>query len=282
MTAPMAQAGPPPVMNRPAIPPRPPQVIYYQPAPPRLMPIQQLLGIALLAGFGLVGITAGVLRLVKRFIGPIFNSIAKYQSDRYNQRSTLLSRLNKTLSELKPKEDNQKLLESHETLGERVESVVELADRRVRAMNMDEPYKEFRNKLSSLKDAITNPDYTYSSYSQFGSYGYNPGRMNNSNDSPAVQSFKSEIRSFKGMLLNRRNFPMANTSTTTSRPASPATSTTPATPATPVRDVPQYHPRRRESYRSELNNTTTTPPSTSSPPASTNTPTTPITTPQTQ
>lgn len=65
MTAPISQAGPPPVMNRPAVPPRPPQVVYYQPAPPRLMPIQQLLGIALLAGFGLVGVTAGVLRIVK-------------------------------------------------------------------------------------------------------------------------------------------------------------------------------------------------------------------------
>ncbi|KAG2226690.1 hypothetical protein INT45_001037, partial [Circinella minor] len=65
MTAPMSQAGPPPVMNRPAVPPRPPQVVYYQPAPPRIMPIQQLLGIALLAGFGLVGLTAAAVRIVK-------------------------------------------------------------------------------------------------------------------------------------------------------------------------------------------------------------------------
>ena len=186
------------------------------------------------------------------------------------------------MAELKPTVVNKQLVEKHEELSERVGNVVELADKRVRAMNNDEPYKDFRDNLSELKDAITHPLYMHSTYSQFSSFGYNPGRMNNSNDSPAVQSFKSEIRSFKGMLLNRRNFPMANTTQNKSGPASPVTpsspsgtnlttttsttttvaptastaSTTPPTPTTsvtPIRDVPQYHPRRRESYRAELN-----------------------------
>ncbi|KAI7860092.1 hypothetical protein BDC45DRAFT_168874 [Circinella umbellata] len=135
-------------------------------------------------------------------------------------------------------------------------------------MNSDEPYRDFRDKLTGLKDAITNPHYMNSTYSHFNSFGYSPGRMNNSNDSPAVQSFKSEIRSFKGMLLNRRNFPMASTTQNKSRPASPVTpsspittattattaTTPPSTTAAPIRDIPQYHPRRRESYRAELNN----------------------------
>ncbi|KAI9494020.1 peroxisomal membrane anchor protein conserved region-domain-containing protein [Zychaea mexicana] len=261
----LQQAGPP-VVSRPAVPPRPPQVVYYQPAPPPVMPIQQVLGIALLAGFGLVGITAGILRIIKRFIGPIFDSIARYQSDRYNQRAALLSRLSKTIADVKPVQGNKQLVEKHQTLSERVANVVNLAEERVKVLSDNETYTGFRNKVTELKDAITHPDYMYSAYaSQFSSYGYTPGRTNHSNDSPAVQSFKSEIRSFKGMLLNRRNFPMANTTSTTgssnnSRPSSPVT-TTP-----PVRDVPQYHPRRRESFRSELsNNNNATASSTSSP-----------------
>ncbi|KAI8137413.1 peroxisomal membrane anchor protein conserved region-domain-containing protein [Fennellomyces sp. T-0311] len=235
----------PPTVSRPAVPPRPPQVVYYPPAPPPVMPIQQLLGIALLAGFGLVGISAAVFRIVKRFIGPIFDSIARYQGDRYNQRTALLSTLNEKLTGLKPADSNKQLVEKHQTLSDRMARVVELAEQRVKALN-DEPYSDFRDKVTELKDAISHPDYIYSSFSQFNSYSYNPGRFNNSTESPAVQSFKSEIRSFKGMLLNRRNFPSANVGG--SRPSSPVT------PAAPVRDVPNYHPRRRESFRAELNN----------------------------
>lgn len=60
-------AGPPP---RPAVPPRPaamyqPQVVYYSPPPPPPMPLQRIVAMAVILGFGAVGITAAILKVIK-------------------------------------------------------------------------------------------------------------------------------------------------------------------------------------------------------------------------
>ncbi|KAL4213251.1 hypothetical protein CU097_009074 [Rhizopus azygosporus] len=65
----------------------------------------------------------------------------------------------------------------------------------------------------------------------------------------AIQSLKSEIRSFKGALLSRRNFPTISTSPVTSNVPSPIVTTATEPPAS-IPDA--YHPRRKRSFRSEL------------------------------
>ena len=108
--------------------------------------------------------------------------------------------------------------EKHQVMSDTLSRLVNMAQDRVQALKDNKPYSGLRDGLSSLRSTLEDSNDTYSSYSSYASYGF--GRSG-SQDSPAVQGFKSEIRSFKGMLLNRRNFPMVNTS----RPSSPSTAT---------------------------------------------------------
>lgn len=150
-----------------------------------------------------------------------------------------------------------------------------------------EPYGQFRNVLINFKDVITKPEYNYTSYTPYSVYGSSFSNKSNTGfDDDAVQGVKSEIRSFKGMLLSRRNFPKAQ--------LKPSATSTPSTPSLTTAasnennndndknndkkiDVPNassilntntvtsssssstsqaYHPRQRESqsFRSELHN----------------------------
>lgn len=113
----------------------------------------------------------------------------------------------------------EQLGEKHQVMSDTLSRLVNMAQDRVQALKDNKPYSGLRDGLSSLRSTLEDSNDTYSSYSPYASYGY--GRSSGSQDSPAVQGFKSEIRSFKGMLLNRRNFPMVNTS----RPSSPSTAT---------------------------------------------------------
>lgn len=229
--------------NRPPVPPRVhTQVVYYPVPPPEPMPLQKLVALAVLFGFGAVGLSAAVLRVIKYFMRPIFKSIADYQSNRYKERSIGFKSLNeKLLKEAGKDEDEQgekdqenkegekdttvtvakpldQLGEKHQVMSDTLSRLVTMAQDRVHALKDNKPYSGLRDGLSSLRSILEDSNDTYSSYSPYASYGL--GRSG-SHDSPAVQGFKSEIRSFKGMLLNRRNFPMVNTS----RPSSPSTAT---------------------------------------------------------
>lgn len=118
-----------------------------------------------------------------------------------------------------PSKPLDQLGEKHQVMSDTLSRLVNMAQDRVQALKDNKPYSGLRDGLSSLRSTLEDSNDTYSSYSPYASYGF--GRSSGSQDSPAVQGFKSEIRSFKGMLLNRRNFPMVNTS----RPSSPSTAT---------------------------------------------------------
>ncbi|KAI7885337.1 hypothetical protein K492DRAFT_141752 [Lichtheimia hyalospora FSU 10163] len=229
--------------SRPPVPPRAhTQIVYYPLPPPEPMPLQKLVALAVLFGFGAVGLSAAVLRVIKHFLRPIFKSIADYQSNRYKERSVGFKSLNEKLlkeagkeekDEQEEKDENSQeekettttttkpldqLGEKHQVMSDTLSRLVNMAQDRVQALKDNKPYSGLRDGLSSLRSTLEDSNDTYSSYSPYSSYGF--GRSG-SQDSPAVQGFKSEIRSFKGMLLNRRNFPMVNTS----RPSSPSTAT---------------------------------------------------------
>ncbi|ORZ24359.1 hypothetical protein BCR42DRAFT_317945, partial [Absidia repens] len=83
----------PPVVPTRAPPTRPTQIVYYStPAPERLTG-KRMVALALIFGAGAMGLTAGLVGIVKVLISPIFNSIAGYQRNRYNDRFDKLQRL---------------------------------------------------------------------------------------------------------------------------------------------------------------------------------------------
>jgi hypothetical protein len=60
-------------------------------------------------------------------------------------------------------------------------------------------YSDFRSELTSFRNVITNnPSDMYASYAHYNT---------SVNGSPVISGLKSDIRSLKAVLLNRRNFP---------------------------------------------------------------------------
>lgn len=157
-------------------------------------------------------------------MGPLFESIAAYRRSRYNERRSLLEKLNNKL--LPEEEEDKRLALKYENLSESLARLTEKIKRYGEQRQDQEPYADFRNKLADLRETVSQPDHIYSTYSSY----MPPFQSSSHLENPAVKEFKSEIRSFKGMLLSRRNFPMVNTN----RPASSTTTTT----TTATRDVP--------------------------------------------
>lgn len=212
-----------------------------------------------------------LLFLGQRLIGPILQGIARYQRGRYNDYRALFGKIQQRLEENK-QESPLRIVDARQKLTERLNRLtLDLKD--AAEDTRDEPYSEFRDKLADLRYAIEQPDMLYSTYSPYSLRGSGLG-----SDSPAVQSLKSEIRSLKGTLLSRRNFPMAKPTPAASTAAA-ATTTTPATPSavntTPEQQAtqqrvtgggstagetspvsPSYHPRRRQDFRADLPKTT--------------------------
>ncbi|KAI8328899.1 peroxisomal membrane anchor protein conserved region-domain-containing protein [Chlamydoabsidia padenii] len=230
----------PPVVPTRAPPTRPTHIIYYSEPQPKRLTGKQVLALALLFGVGAVGLASGLVGIVKGFISPILNSIAGYQRNRYNDRHEKLLKLNKSLQHHLPKKSSTEgywspLINEQQTLMERLERLVQCSQN----YTLHQPYGKFKNTLLDLKQVLERPEYNYSTYTPYSMYG-----STNRTEDTAVQGVKSEIRSFKGMLLSRRNFPTAQV-----KPASTTISTTVA----PVPVTPTYHPRQRQSsYRSEL------------------------------
>ncbi|KAI8093023.1 peroxisomal membrane anchor protein conserved region-domain-containing protein [Halteromyces radiatus] len=275
-----ASSLPPVVPTRPPMP-RPTHIVYYSTPEPERLTGKRMTALALIFGVGAVGLTAGLVSVVKAFISPIFNSIIEYQRNRYNDRYEKLGRLNDTLRQqlgelpiptILDDKDNveiQKsgywtpLINEQKTLMDSLERLVTLSQQRT---NDKDTYSSFKTTLLDLKTILQRPEYSFSSYTPFSMYGSAyANRSNTGFDDAAVQSVKSEIRSFKGMLLSRRNFPTAQirpSSTTTVATSTPSSATpivddgmTPTENTTSTSSTAShqsYHPRQRQSYRSEL------------------------------
>lgn len=94
------------------------------------------------------------------------------------------------------------LVKHQSELSSKIDKLVQTSKERLLKNKTDTTYSNFRSELTSFRSVITNNTTgsdMHSSYSH-----YNKG-MNH--DSAAVSGLKSDIRSFKAVLLNRRNFP---------------------------------------------------------------------------
>ncbi|CAO3599690.1 unnamed protein product [Absidia cylindrospora] len=265
----------PPVVPIRAPPTRPTQIVYYSTPEPERLTGKRMVALALIFGAGAMGLTAGLVGIVKVLISPIFNSIAGYQRHRYNDRYDKLQRLGDTLrQQLNPEDEEDDGMETQSTgywsslikeqrsLMDRLERLVSVSQTHV--AEEQEPYGKFKNTLLDLKEVLNRPEYNFSTYTPYSMYGSTfANRSNTGFDDTAVQGVKSEIRSFKGMLLSRRNFPTAHikplssvvvpsaTTTTTTKEDDPSVATTTTTTTTTPSTT--YHPRQRQnSYRAEL------------------------------
>ncbi|KAG0167937.1 hypothetical protein DFQ28_002880 [Apophysomyces sp. BC1034] len=209
-TAPTTTATTTALPEAPLIPARPavhastpPQIVYYPIVPPS-MPVERVLATAIIFGLGAVGVTAGLVGIIRRLMAPVFSNIALFQRDRYNQQKAVADQIEEKLKEKDEGLEGEGEKSAIEALSEQQKQLAETLERVVaRARTAREnktPYKDFQGSLTNLRNAVSEPAV----YSSLGSFS----RVNSDSSSPAVQAFKSEVRSLKGALLNRRNFPL--------------------------------------------------------------------------
>lgn len=194
-----------------------PQIVYLPQPPNPPVPVEKVFAMAVILGMGAVGLTAGVVGILRRFIAPIFNRIAEYQRTRYNQRKGIADRLLKSIKSYNTENDDldalidqgeektvaDALVKHHSDMSSKIDKLLETSRERIATAVNDKTYNNFRSELTSFRNVITSPtsDNTYSAYSP------SHYMRNASSDSPAVSGLKSDIRSLKAVLLNRRNFP---------------------------------------------------------------------------
>lgn len=213
-------------------------------------------------------------------MSKILISIANYQANRYKQTASLLSRID---NRIQSQQTEISLHKEQSKLSDTLDRLVQLTQQIKKDRQAQQPYKSLKSNIEQLTYTISQTTFTPNYNTFHATSGYsNKYQYNNT---AAVQNVKSEIRSFKGMLLSRRNFPNValptalptavptavptalpiaikpTTSSTTVTPTVPSpvvsTSTSTSThrhstiPA-PVEQLPIYHPRRKRSFRSEL------------------------------
>lgn len=175
----------------------------------------------------------------------IFNSIAKYQSNRYKDHADVLKRIETKLRE-HAGSTHESLIKEQSHLNNGLHRLLSLSN--IERIKNRSEYKMLRSIVDDFQMTITKTTYT----NNFSYSGFTPSYSNRlpyDDQDTAIQSLKSEIRSFKGTLLSRRNFPTISTSPVTSNVPSPIVTTATESPAS-VSDT--YHPRRKRSFRSEL------------------------------
>lgn len=160
----------------------------------------------------------------QRFIAPIFNRIAEYQRTRYNQRKEIADRLLKSIKSYNTENDDldalidqgeektvaDALVKHHSDMSSKVDKLLEISRKHISDALKPKTYNDFRSELTSFRNVITSSTSTsdsngYSAYSP----SYYVRNTASSSNSTAVSGLKSDIRSLKAVLLNRRNFPTA-------------------------------------------------------------------------
>lgn len=143
--------------------------------------------------------------------------IADYQRTRYNQRKEIVDKLSNSLKSFQLENDDldavidqgdantvmDALVSRQTELSSKIDQLIISSRERITDTLKQKTYNDFRSDLTSLKNVVqgNNPYSTYASYAPTSHYN------RNNNDSPAVAGLKSDIRSLKAVLLNRRNFP---------------------------------------------------------------------------
>ncbi|OBZ87148.1 Peroxisomal membrane protein PEX14 [Choanephora cucurbitarum] len=188
----------------------PPQIVYY-PQPANTLPAEKVFAIAVIAGMSAFGLTASILGILRRLILPIFNRIAAYQRTRYQQRKEIADKLSKALRSFDTENDDldalidqgdekttcDALVKHQHQLQLKLDQLIQTA----KGSLQQHLYDPIRTPLTDLKSTLMSLDPHYGSTTYSGYYT----RQTPSN--PVVSGLKSDIRSLKAVLLNRRNFP---------------------------------------------------------------------------
>lgn len=154
----------------------------------------------------------------QRFIAPIFNRIAEYQRNRYIEHKEVADKLAKSIKKFNTENDDldalidqgeeatvsDALIKQQTELSTKIDKLIAASRERVSSVLKQKTYTDFRSELTSFRNVVT-ADSPFNSYAS-----YSPHYNRHHNDSPAVSGLKSDIRSLKAVLLNRRNFPTAH------------------------------------------------------------------------
>ncbi|CAO0795850.1 unnamed protein product [Mucor circinelloides] len=244
-------------VHAPQLPPRisytPTQVVYYPPAPIPRMSSREIVRYMLVLGMGSFAITTALTLVIKKLMSKVLNRIAAYQRDRYQQHTQLLNRMETTLTHYSTTTSDLQLAQEKldNSLNRLLQSTRELKQQGER------PYKSLRSTMERFTNSLShNPLVTNSdARSQFNyqsgfASSYADRYQVDTNHNLTVQGIKSEIRSVKGMLLSRRNFPIVNTAAP-SAPIAPGF----VPPAPTIPNQSTYHPRIGRSFRNQTNTT---------------------------
>lgn len=172
-------------------------------------------------------------------MSKIFNSIARYQGNRYNDYRNVLSRMELMLKEYSNNSIDQTHLQ---------QSLDKLVDTVKSTPREDKAYKECLSTMERFKNSLVNdpmisPSSSYERYGNFTNVFAERYQVN-TDQSNIIQSVKSDIRSLKGSLLSRRNFP------TTRQSIVPPPQTAVFMPPPPT-IANHNHPRNK--YQREMN-----------------------------
>ncbi|KAI8061468.1 peroxisomal membrane anchor protein conserved region-domain-containing protein [Gilbertella persicaria] len=234
----------PQMEDEPKLPPRLyRQTVYYPLEPiPRLTTIQ-LMKAALLIGLSVFSVLTAVTLITKRIMSIILNKVAQYQSHRYQQHRHLLSRIELTLKQYSTTDIKTLDLQQSKLN----QSIIDMTNTLMSLKKQQMPYQCLNSCLAQFQNMLLqHPSNTpnYQNRLSFGNYGgfatsFADKHHAESDNNTMIQNIKSHIRSLKGTLLSRKNFPAAKYSS--------------IPPGSTVIDPRENHPRKKASFRSELN-----------------------------
>jgi len=230
-TLPQARTAVQPTTSSPTVPSRtnqPPQIVYVQAPPQPTVPLDKIVTIAVILAVGTVTATTGLVALVKRLVTPTFQAYFDHRRATYTHRRAQLERLNTQLKKFNKVPQPIKVTISD---GEEETNIAEPTEEELLYTKIGDVQKKTANDVSKLSTLVATLAATQGesplrasltsliSYLTQSTYSYSYSYLNASNtgsgvpgvdtEAKEVQDIKSEIRSLKGLLLNRRNFPSA-------------------------------------------------------------------------
>ncbi|ORX58981.1 hypothetical protein DM01DRAFT_1381598 [Hesseltinella vesiculosa] len=183
---------PPPASSIPQPPLKP--VIVYQPAPEQpKVPTQQVLAMAVIFGVGITGVASGLIGIVKRFLYPVFITFGSYRRSRYSHQKQLLEKVQKALASDIKEEKDQDELDALDKPG-----VYALVEKQSTITNrLTVLIDKTKSYTPSAKNSLIDVHQSLSTWSEALD---DEAPVTN----PSAKELMTELRSFKGICLNRR------------------------------------------------------------------------------
>ncbi|CAO3649683.1 unnamed protein product [Cunninghamella echinulata] len=189
---------PPPTSLIPEKPLEP--LIIYQPAPePEKVPTSQVLAMSIIFGIGMTGIASTFIGIVKRLFLPIFSTYTGYKHSRYLSYLSVIEKLQTSIDTTIKEEKDQDELDTLDKPGvyQLVTVQQSLADRISKIVSQ---VQTLRSTKSSYKSSTLNHHLRQS----LNELSETLSDISNEEEPDIVKGMKGELRSLKGMCLNRR------------------------------------------------------------------------------